>query len=318
LQPLELLEKLKTKKLNLMLLARLSGYERLQFAVELLIFARFETHFIPDVIILIKHMLPHLPPKDRLWILLEVDTLIDDGNVCNGKNSSNYLDAVVLLSLNDEERFSLAKYLAQKLSPRQVLVSESALWAISRVYPLIDENQRAEILSSVISFLKTQTLPEKDVLLFIEKMFETLHVSEQVGLLFALVDSLLEDVNDEKYVVLILQSLCDHQKRLSASEKSRLLAGISSLMAHSHRKVVGHVIKIYTQILDAEPIDDVYLHLQTLMQHENQLEHIETICEVLQRHVQTLDCPKQKQSIHDFLQRWQNGVSFVSPVKFFP
>lgn len=302
---LEHLQSFKRRELSLMTIAGLPESARLQLAVELLVFVRFEPHYLDEMIRLVKRMLPQLPENDRLWVLKEIDQVIEDSNACLGKKSSEHLDAMLLMALSDEQRFAYARHLVQRLSPQLVLVSEAALWGLAKLCPLMDAYQKRELIPKILQFIQTRTLPDADVVAFLQTVFIKVAAAERHELLKCWTDYLLQNTKDEKFVLLILSALYELDPHFAPLEKNHVLQGLVGLFSHAHRKVVEKMMLLYTRILTSVAPKDKFVHLAVLMQQEAQVEHLETICEVLQEHLQSLECPKQQQNIFRFLQRFE-------------
>ncbi len=286
-------------------MASLPEGERLHLAVELLIFVRFEPLYLGDMLKFVKRLLPQLPEKDRLWVLQEIDQVIEDCNACLGKKSSEHLDAMLLMALSDEQRFAYAKHLVLRLNPQQILVSEAALWSLARLCPLMDPYQKRELIPKVLEFIQTRTLPDADAVEFLQTVFVKVVAAERHALLKCWTDYLLQNTKDEKFVLLLLSALHELESHLAPPDKNHVLRDLAVLFSHAHRKVVEQTMVLYTRVLATVPQQDKFVHLTVLMQQETQVEHLETICEILQEHLQTLECPKQQQNIFSFLQRFE-------------
>ena len=307
----EHLQKFKNRELSLLTVASLPESARLGLAVELLALVRFETNQLNDMVLLLKRMLPQLPEQERLWILKEIDQAIEDCNACLGKKSSEHLDAMLLLSLSDEQRFSYAKHLASRLNPQQVLVSESALWGLVRLCPLLTKFQKSEVLPIVLAFIQTRTLPDADALECLQTVFNKVVAAERQHLWQGWLKFLMQNLDDEKMVLLILDAMISVEAKLTPQDKSDLLGELSVLFTHAHRKVPERLLLFYNRALENIPSEKKFLHLENLMQQEGGIEHLETICQILQNNLDTLPCPKQKKSVFRFLQRISGGGEFA-------
>lgn len=256
-----LLKQFKDNELNLMTLAKLPVEVRFEFAVELLVFLRFEPQHLKHGIQVVKRLLPQTPKNERLFVLKEIDQVIEDCNACVGKNSTDHLDVNLLMALTDEQRFLYAKHQVQRLNPQQVVVSEAALWSLVWLCPLLNANQKRELIPKVLKFIQTRTLPDSQITDFLQTVCVKASESERYDMLQCWVDFVLQNASDEKLILLffgVVQSLDQH---LTPDNKNTILQSLAVLFEHSHRKVVERLLQIYERAVQSLPTEYKFEHL---------------------------------------------------------